>query len=145
MLYCPVIEDRIENLDAYVDEWLANFKPFAFQFRFASTDTRTFALLPKVLASGSRAFVAATWHNHTAGHDDRASLMGSPDDGWGWLVANGFTILETNFPREMKSWLEKVRLHNVADDPFQSRDRSGDAEQRSRLAVMTVIQDERLN
>ncbi len=110
VLYCPVIEDKIANLDAYVDEWLANFKPFAFQFRFASTDTRTFALLPKVLASGSRAFVAATWHNHTAGHDDRASLTGSPDDGWGWLVANGFTILETNFPREMKSWLKDCEI-----------------------------------
>ena len=139
VLYCPVIEDKIANLDTYVDEWLANFKPFAFQFRFASTETRTFSLLSKVLASGSRAFVAATWHNHTAGHDDRASLMGSPDDGWGWLVANGFTILETNFPREMKLWLEKVRLYNVAGDPFQSRDRSGDAEQRLRLAEMTVI------
>ena len=106
VLYCPVIEDKIANLDAYVDDWLANGKPFAFQFRFASTDTRTFALLPKVLASGLRAFVAATWHNHTSGHDDRASLAGSPDDGWGWLVANGFTVLETNFPREMKSWLK---------------------------------------
>lgn len=107
VLYCPVIEDKIANLDTYVDEWLANFKPFAFQFRFASTDTRTFSLLPKVLASGSRAFVAATWYNHTAGHDDRASLIGSPEDGWGWLVERGFTILETNFPREMKSWLKQ--------------------------------------
>ena len=110
VLYCPVIEDKIANLDAYVDEWLANFTPFVFQFRFASTDTHTFALLPKVLASGSRAFVAATWHSHTAGHDDRASLTGSPDDGWGWLVANGFTILETNFPREMKSWLKDCEI-----------------------------------
>ena len=107
VLYCPVVEDKIANLDAYVDEWLANSRPFAFQFRFAATDTRTFTLLPKILASGSRAFVAATWQSHTAGHDDRASLMGSPDEGWGWLVANGFSVLETNFPREMKSWLGK--------------------------------------
>ena len=107
VVYCPVVEDKIANLDTYVDEWLANFKPFAFQFRFASNDTRTFALLPKILESGSRAFVAATWYNHTAGHDDRASLMGSPEDGWGWLVERGFTILETNFPREMKSWLKQ--------------------------------------
>ena len=116
VLYCPVIEDKIANLDAYVDEWLANFKPFAFQFRFASTDTRTFALLPKVLASGTRAFVAATWRNHTAGHDDRVSLMSAPDDGWGWLVANGFTILETNFPREMKSWLKDCEI-NKGNNP----------------------------
>lgn len=110
VLYCPVIEEKIPDLDAYVDDWLANGKPFAFQFRFASTDTRTFALLPKVLASGSHAFVAATWPSHTAGHDDRASLTGTPDDGWGWLVANGFTVLETNFPHEMKSWLKDCEI-----------------------------------
>ena len=107
VLYCPVIEEKISDLDACVNEWLTNCKPFAFQFRFESTETRTFALLPKVLASGTRAFVAATWRSHTAGHDDRVSLTGAPDDGWGWLVANGFTILETNFPCEMKAWLRK--------------------------------------
>ena len=105
VLYCPVIEDKIPDLESYVDEWLAKFKPFAFQFRFASTDSRTFALLPKVLDAGSRAFVAATWQNHTAGHDDRASIMGLPKDGWGWLVERGFSILETNFPRELKAFL----------------------------------------
>lgn len=51
-----------------------------------------------------------------AGHDDRASLMGSPDDGWGWLVANGFTILETNFPREVKSWLKDCEI-NKGNNP----------------------------
>ncbi len=106
VLYCPVIEDKIPDLESYVDEWLANFKPFAFQFRFASTETRTFALLPKVLRSGARAFVAATWQNHTAGHDDRTSLLSSPAEGWGWLIERGFTILETNFPRELKSYLK---------------------------------------
>ena len=106
VMYCPVIEETIPNLDGYVDEWLAKCKPFAFQFRFASTETRTFALLPKVLAGGSRAFVAATWRDHTAGHDDRVSLLRSPDEGWGWLVGQGFSVIETNFPREMKAWLE---------------------------------------
>ena len=95
--YCPVVEDGIPDLEAYVDRWLAHAQPFAFQFRFGSTDTRTFRLLPKILAAGSRAFVAATWTDHTAGHDDRASLLGSPDDGWGWLLDNGFTVIETNF------------------------------------------------
>ena len=47
VLYCPVIEEKIPDLDAYVDDW---------------------------------------------------------------LVANGFSILETNFPREMKSWLKDCEI-----------------------------------
>ena len=106
VVYCPVIDDKIQNLEAYVDEWLQNAKPKAFQFRMETLDSKTYAQLPKVLASGSRAFVAATWSKHTAGHDDKLSLLSSPSEGWGWLLDNGFTIIETNFPRELIAYLK---------------------------------------
>lgn len=103
--YCPVIEDTIPNLEAYVDEYLTKLKPFAFQFRMASLNSKTYALLPKILASNSKAFIAATWSHHTAGHDDRVSIFDSPDQGWGWLIQQGFTILETNHPRALIHYL----------------------------------------
>lgn len=106
VLYCPVVDDRIPDLEAYVDDWLCKSRPFAFQLRFASLDTKTFALLPKILSSGARAFVAATWRNHTAGHDDRASILSGPEEGWGWLIDRGFTVVETNFPRELIKYLD---------------------------------------
>ena len=37
----------------------------------------------------------------------------------------------------------KVRLYNVAEDPFQERDLSGDQAQGKRLAEMTAILDGR--
>ena len=109
VFYCPVIEDKIPRLEEYVEEWISKGRPKAFQFRFASLESKAYSLLPKVLASGVRAFVAATWASHTAGHDDRASLLGSPEDGWGWLLANGFSIIETNFPRELEKFLGNLR------------------------------------
>ncbi|MBR5592031.1 MAG: glycerophosphodiester phosphodiesterase family protein [Kiritimatiellae bacterium] len=104
--YCPVIEDKIPNLESYVDEYLTKLKPFAFQFRMVSLGSQAYALLPKILASPSRAFVAATWPHHTAGHDDRVSLFEAPEKGWGWLIKQGFTILETNHPRELVRYLK---------------------------------------
>ena len=106
VVYCPVIDDKIPDLEAYVDEWLEKAKPKAFQFRMETLGSKTYAQLPKVLAAGSRAFIAATWAKHTAGHDDRASLLVSPSEGWGWLVDHGFTIIETNFPRELAAYLK---------------------------------------
>ena len=103
--YCPVIEDKVSNLEAYVDEYIEKLHPFAFQFRMASLDSKTYAQLPKVLASGSRAFIAATWASHTAGHDDRVSIFESTDKGWGWLVEQGFTIIETNHTRDLVRYL----------------------------------------
>lgn len=106
VIYCPVIDDKIENLGDYVDEYLEKLKPFAFQFRMETLDSETYRMLPKILASGSRAFIAATWDHHTAGHSDNASLFKRPSEGWGWLVAQGFNILETNYQNDLIRFLK---------------------------------------
>lgn len=107
VVYCPVIEDRIPNLADYVEEYLRELRPIAFQFRMASLETESYRLLPHVLASGSRAFVAATWPLHTAGHDDNTSIFKSTSEGWGWLINQGFTIIETNFPKDLLQYLRE--------------------------------------
>lgn len=71
----------------------------------APENSKTFRLLPRVLDSGAKAFVAATWAEPTAGHNDRVSFFDSPDKGWGWLTRQGFSLIETNFPRELVSQL----------------------------------------
>ena len=111
VIYCPVIEDRIPDLEAYVDEYITKLSPVAFQFRFKSLDTETYRLLPKVLKSGSKAFVAATWDEHTANHSDRVSIFSRPSEGWGWLIAQGFRILETNYARDLIRYLDSENRH----------------------------------
>ena len=111
VIYCPVVEDRIPNLQAYVDEYIDNLHPVAFQFRMSSLDSQTYRLLPCILASGSRAFVASTWPNHTAQHDDLVSIFQRPSAGWGWLIDQGFTILETNFPKDLIQYLRSEHRH----------------------------------
>lgn len=102
--YIPVISESIPQLEQYVDEYIQKLRPVAFQFRVASVDELAFKLLPKVKASGSRCFVAATWAHHTAGHDDLVSLR-TPDAGWGWLIEQGFDIIETNYYERLLSYL----------------------------------------
>ncbi|MBQ7443847.1 MAG: glycerophosphodiester phosphodiesterase family protein [Bacteroidaceae bacterium] len=106
VLYVPVIDDRIPGLEQYVEEYVRRLHPVAFQFRMASLDTRTYHLLPRVLDSGCRAFVASTWPNHTAQHDDLVSVFQHPSAGWGWLLSEGFTILETNYPKDLIQYLQ---------------------------------------
>lgn len=111
VIYCPVIEDKIPDLETYVNEYIEKLSPVAFQFRFDSLKTRTYQLLPKVLASGSKAFVAATWDTHTANHSDRVSIFKRPSEGWGWLIAQGFSILETNYVRDLIRYLKAENRH----------------------------------
>ena len=111
VIYCPVIEDKIPDLETYVNEYIGKLSPVAFQFRFDSLDTKTYQLLPKVLASGSKAFVAATWDAHTANHSDRVSIFRRPSEGWGWLITQGFSILETNYARDLIRYLKSENRH----------------------------------
>ena len=117
--YCPVIEDKIPDLETYVDEYIEKLHPFAFQFRMASLDSKTYAQLPKVLA--------AAWSNHTAGHDDRVSIFESPDKGWGWLVEQGFTVIETNHTRDLIQYLKTKGETKMNDTIYQFsvKDRTG--------------------
>ena len=106
VIYVPVIEEKIPNLGAYVDEYIEKLSPVAFQFRMASLDSETYRQLPKVLESGSKAFVAATWAEHTANHNDIISIFERPSAGWGWLLEQGFTVLETNYPKDLIDYLK---------------------------------------
>lgn len=113
VIYVPVIEEKIPNLSAYVDEYIQKLGPVAFQFRMASLDSETYRQLPKVLESGSKAFVAATWAEHTANHNDLISIFERPSAGWGWLLEQGFTVLETNYPKDLIDYLDDENRRRV--------------------------------
>lgn len=113
VIYVPVIEDKIPNLSAYVNEYIQKLRPVAFQFRMKSLDSETYKQLPKVLESGSKAFVAATWDEHTANHSDLVSIFQRPSAGWGWLLEQGFSILETNYPKDLMQYLHSENRRNI--------------------------------
>lgn len=113
VIYVPVIEDKIPNLSAYVNEYIQKLRPVAFQFRMESLDSETYKQLPKVLESGSKAFIAATWDEHTANHSDLVSIFQRPSAGWGWLLEQGFSILETNYPKDLMQYLHSENRRNI--------------------------------
>ena len=42
-----------------------------------------------------------------ARHNDTLSLLGRPGEGWGWLAAQGAGVIQTDFPGELRAWLQK--------------------------------------
>ena len=111
VLFVPVIADGMKDLDTYVDGYLEKLNPVAFQFRMNDYNGGAYHQLNKIVQSERKAFVAATWPQHTIGHDDRMART-NPDDSWGWLVEKGFQILETNRPIDMLSYLRENKKHD---------------------------------
>ncbi|RNC64180.1 glycerophosphodiester phosphodiesterase family protein [Proteiniphilum sp. X52] len=106
VIFCPAISDRIPNINEYVDDWIAKYNPVLYQFRMKTLDTDVYKQLPKVLGVGAKPFVAATWPEHTANHDDQISIFDKPSKGWGWLLEQGFRVLETNYPHDLLRYLK---------------------------------------
>lgn len=47
-----------------------------------------------------------------AGHDDdRAVEKGEVEESWGWIISQGATLIQTDRPAAMISYLKKKGLH----------------------------------
>ena len=44
----------------------------------------------------------------SAGHNDDISVSGNPDAGWGWLIRNGFDIIQTDWVSALTLYIEKL-------------------------------------
>ena len=60
---------------------------------------------------GQLLWVNAIVYNRTdilsAGHTDDRAVAGDPEGGWGWLVARGFDIIQTDFTAQLRRYLNE--------------------------------------
>ena len=42
------------------------------------------------------------------GHDDNMSMLGDPDNGWGWLADQGYDILQTDWVTDCITYLKSA-------------------------------------
>ena len=46
-----------------------------------------------------------------AGHNDDISVSGRPDEGWGWLLVQGYDIIQTDWPLMLSQYMYKNEHH----------------------------------
>lgn len=44
----------------------------------------------------------------SAHHDDDLSVASSPDEGWGWLIRHGVGVIQTDWPSELRKYLDTL-------------------------------------
>ena len=105
VVYMPIANiDWDESCD-FVDAFV-KIRPAAFEVDFASVNDNVLRNLKVLREAGIPIWVNALWPSQNAGHDDdRAVELGEPDESWGWLLAQGATIIQTDRPAELKQYL----------------------------------------
>ena len=74
-------------------------------------------LISPAFVAGVQARGARLWLNAlalgegitlSAWHDDTRSLTVSPEEGWGWLMRHGASVIQTDWPRELRTYLDSI-------------------------------------
>lgn len=112
VIFMPKADLCRPDAESIIDSYLQNVKPLAFEVRFSQVDDNVIRLVNKLKDNGIKIFVNALWPAQNAGHDDdRAVELNQPDESWGWLVRQGFKLIQTDRPALLLEYLRKNKLH----------------------------------
>lgn len=110
LLFMPIINSGSTRHMAVFYQWeTRKVRPFAYEF---VTNSRTDNSLPYFGfgENSPRLWLNTMWEGLSGDHTDDRSLK-NPDDGWGWCLRQGATMIQTDRPVECGAWLRKIGRH----------------------------------
>ncbi|HMG07413.1 MAG TPA: glycerophosphodiester phosphodiesterase family protein [Mucilaginibacter sp.] len=95
-----------------IKDYQQHIKPVAFELNFKTDTSAILSDHRFIKNNGSKIWINSLWASLNAGHDDDTAVdLGNTKDSWDWLIAHGATIIQTDRPKELLSYLKKRRLH----------------------------------
>lgn len=111
VIYMPIIQLDNPDAERILDEYLT-ISPVAIECCFENYISNVQRLLQKIKSSGVKIWINSLWASLNAGHDDdRAVEKGEVEESWGWIISQGATLIQTDRPAAMISYLKKKGLH----------------------------------
>ncbi|MGM0377204.1 MAG: glycerophosphodiester phosphodiesterase family protein [Bacteroidota bacterium] len=110
IIYMPVIFEKTPNLKDFVDDFMTEYHPVAFEVIYSSTDSPNFEIINYIKQQNSRIWVNTLWESLCAGRDDDRALE-DPDGSWGWVIEHGANIIQTDRPALLLEYLKEKGLH----------------------------------
>lgn len=112
MMYMPIIDiqkPKGKDLFAQYEDWYAQTgeKPLAYEVCFSELNEEVEACCQKVIAQGSKLWINTLWASLCGGYEDDAAFEGDPDKVYGKILDLGTSIIQTDRPEMLISWLKK--------------------------------------
>lgn len=112
LAYMPIINLGKPAAAATLREYEQQLKPVAVEVVFATDSALLRSNYQQIPQHNGRIWFNSLWASLDAGHDDERSVEErQPEAGWGWLLAHGATIIQTDRPAELLAYLRKKKLH----------------------------------
>ncbi len=113
VIYMPVISLDKDGAPQQVKDNLA-MKPFAIECCFRNYTPQVETLLREIQDAGVKVWINTIWPSLCAGHDDdRAVEMKEADEAWGWVLERGATLIQTDRPADLITYLKKNKVRKL--------------------------------
>lgn len=109
LIYMPVLNLDKPTAAMLLEGYLSRLQPATIEMVFSSDTSRILSSLQTVKDRRCRVWVNALWDELCAGHSDDKAVL-SPDQHYGWLLARGMTIIQTDRAGLLLHYLQKRKL-----------------------------------
>ncbi len=110
IIYMPIIKKSTPQLEGFVDDFLIESKPVAFEVLYETEESFMFSHLKEIKSNDCRVWVNTLWESLCAKHDDDRAVD-NPDESWGWVIEHGANIIQTDRPALLLEYLREKGLH----------------------------------
>lgn len=99
-----------EQPDSLIAGWYDHYRPAGFELVFDAPESPVVTkALPAIRAHATTVWINALWASQCAAHDDERAML-DPDANWGWLIALGANVIQTDRPADLLKYLQKKGL-----------------------------------
>lgn len=97
---------------AQLEPYTRRTRPCAFELVFVSDDDPIVSpeTTARIKQAGARVWINTLWDSLAAGHTDAKSLT-NPEAGWGWAIARGANIIQSDESQRLLEYLHARDLH----------------------------------
>lgn len=108
----PIVDLDASEAIPYIDSFLKDFRPIAMEIGFKTDNFEQLSYIDKIAESNCRIWINTLWESLCGGHDDEKAVN-DPDNSWGWVLKNKATIIQTDRPQELITYLKQKGLRKI--------------------------------
>lgn len=112
VIFMPIINlDTQPNAQNIIDDYQKKLPIKAFEIIFSKDTSKVIHRFSEIKNKGSRVWVNSLWSSLNAGYEDDAALKNT-DSIYGWYVKKGVTMIQTDRPELLLTYLKSKGLHD---------------------------------
>ncbi len=112
VLYMPVVDLDRPGAEAMIRGYETHVKAVAYELNFPADSCLLRSAYRSIPAGGAKLWYNSLWGSLDANHDDERSVEEhQPAEGWGWLLAHGATLIQTDRPAALLTYLRQQGRH----------------------------------